>query len=200
MKVVCNSCGVNLKAPEELAGKTAKCPKCGNPVDVPTVLTRKSKTSIPPATERQREYAIELGIDFPPDINRRDISKLIDAAVEKRDDERLQRLEELGNRESEAWTQMREAVLKEIDEEDCRLSVARPQQMVDELANRNLGAVLIWFDIDDIDELVRHAKGVSFTATFADIITASEVRSILSAIGLESSAASEALREASRNN
>lgn len=85
-------------------------------------------------------YATELGISFPPDINRRDISKLIDAAIEKRDDERFRRLMELGNRESQAWREMREAVLKEIDEEDCRLSVARPQQMVDELANRNLAA------------------------------------------------------------
>ncbi|MEX2091133.1 MAG: hypothetical protein WD971_00575 [Pirellulales bacterium] len=198
MKVICKSCGVNLKAPEQLAGKTAKCPKCGSPVHVPDAPPlRANNARIPPATERQKEYASELGIEFPPDIDRRAISKLIDAAVEKRDDERFERLMELGDRESEAWRQMREAVLKEIDEEDCRLSVARPQQMVDDLANRNLGAILVWFDIDNVDDLVAHAKGVNFTATFADIITASEVRSILTAVGLEASAASEALPNAS---
>jgi len=200
MKVVCGACGVNLKAPDELAGKNAKCPKCGNSVQIPATSAQKRKAPIPPATERQKKYARELGIDFPPDINRRDISNLIDAAIEKRDEERYQRLEEMSRRESKAWEEMREAVLKEIDEEDCRLSIARPQQMVDQLADRNSGAILIRFDIDDVDELLRHAKGVQFTVTYADIITASEARSILTAVGLEAAAASEALREASDNN
>jgi hypothetical protein len=134
-----------------------------------------------------------LGIDFPPDINRRDISHLIDTAVEKRDNGRFERLNELGDRESDAWREMREAVLKEIDEEDCRLSAATPQQMVDELADRNLGAILIWFDPDDVDGLVRHVKGVKFTATFADLISASDARAVLATVGLEASAASDAL-------
>jgi hypothetical protein len=187
MKVVCSTCGVNLKAPDELAGKTAKCPKCGNAVEVPESTQPAKRIPIPPATERQKEYASELGIVFPPDINRRDISSLIDAAIQKRDNERFQRLDELGKRENEAWQQMREAVLKEIDEEDCRISAAQPKQMIDELADRGFGAILIWFDIDDLDHLISNSPDVKVNVSFADLISEMEMRSVLRVIGVEAS-------------
>jgi hypothetical protein len=182
MKVVCRTCNANLQARNELAGKTAKCPKCGNPVAVPNSVPR-SKGTVPLATDRQNEFAASLGIDFPPDINRREISELIDAAVQKQDDERFDRLEEFSRRESDAWREMREEVLAEIDEKDCRLSIARPKQMVDELANRNRGAILISFDFNDVDDF-DHLSDVNFAISFTDDMTESDMRSVVMSIGL----------------
>jgi hypothetical protein len=182
MKLKCSNRGARLQAKAEVAGKTAKCPTCGESIEIPVAPAPSQKKPVPLATERQKEYATELGIDFPPEISRRELSALIDDAVQKQDEEGYERLEELGKRESEAWQQMREAVLKEIDEEDCRLSAAQPQQIVDELGNRNLGAILIWFDIDDIDRLIKSAEGVNFTVSFADIMSETEMRAALNTI------------------
>lgn len=187
MKVICGSCGVNLKARDELAGKTAKCPKCGSAVEVPTARPRPTKGNVPRATERQKEYATELGIDFSPDIDRRAISELIDVAVQKRDDERYDKLEELSDRESQAWKEMRESVLEEIDEEDCRLSRAQPSQMIEELSNRGRCSVLITFDFDDVSDF-GDLTGAHFQVQFSDDMEKSDMQSILMGLGLQMAA------------
>ena len=35
IKVKCNSCGTTLSAPDNAAGKRAKCPKCESPIEIP---------------------------------------------------------------------------------------------------------------------------------------------------------------------
>lgn len=40
------------------------------------------------ATAKQKEFARDLGIDFPPDISKSAISRRIDRAIAKRDQER----------------------------------------------------------------------------------------------------------------
>jgi predicted RNA-binding Zn-ribbon protein involved in translation (DUF1610 family) len=184
MKVVCGSCGTHLKANDELAGKTAKCPKCGNPIEIQVDRPRGERVRISPATDRQKDYAVSLGIEFSPDVNRKDISKLIDAVVQKEDDERFDRLEELSRRENKAWQEMREEVLAEIDEEDCRLSVASPKQMVNEFSNRNRGAILISFDRDEVSDFGQLAN-VNFEISFSDDIAESEMRSVLMSLGYQ---------------
>ena len=37
IRVTCNSCGAVLKTKDSMAGKTAKCPHCGDPVRIPDV-------------------------------------------------------------------------------------------------------------------------------------------------------------------
>jgi hypothetical protein len=183
MNVKCAKCGVELKAKDDLAGKTAKCPKCGNVIRVPESVAATAKPTIPPATDRQREYATSLGIEFPPDINRKDLSEMIDLAVQHRDEERYKKLDQLGDRESEAWQKMREEVLAEIDEHDCRLSKAEPSQMVQELANRNRGGILISFDLDEVvnfDDLSAVNVNISFSD---DALEEGDVRSVLIWIG-----------------
>ncbi len=69
-------------------------------------------------------------------------------------------------------------VIAEIEEEDCLLSKATPAQMLEELANRNRGEILISFDWDDdidFDDLV----GRSFGIEFSEDLDESDMRSIL---------------------
>jgi len=179
MNLICGSCGKKLKAKDELAGKTAKCPKCGNAIEIPRAAPN---TKIPPATERQKDYATSLGIDFPSDIDRKEISQLIDTAVQQRDERRFKQLSELSDRESEAWRAMREEVLAEIDEEDCRLSKAQQDQMVEELANRNRGAILISFALDDVVDF-EDLTGVRFELSFSEDLDESEMHSVLMWMG-----------------
>ena len=78
--VACPSCKARFTASDEAAGKTAHCTKCGSAITVP----------IPPrplATEKQEEFARDLGIQFPDNIDRRAISELIDAAVANQDED-----------------------------------------------------------------------------------------------------------------
>lgn len=119
-----------------------------------------------------------LGIGFSANINRRDISKLIDAAIVKQDDERYKRLDDLSDRESEAWKEMRKEVLAEIDAEDCRLSKAMPSQIVEALSDRGLAAILITMPSDDIidfDDLT----GVKVDISFSDEMTQENMESAM---------------------
>ena len=93
----------------------------------------KPKKVAPLATERQREYARELGIDFPENISRREISDLIDQAVAKRDEERFRRLDELERREA--------AIADSLS-----LAHASTSQMIEALENRGTLAILITLD------------------------------------------------------
>jgi Domain of unknown function (DUF4190) len=36
IEVACGKCGAKLRAPDNAAGRTAKCPKCGSPITVPS--------------------------------------------------------------------------------------------------------------------------------------------------------------------
>ena len=123
-----------------------------------------------------------MGIEFDDTVSRREISELIDEAVKKQDEERYARLEDLQNRESEAWRKMREEVLKEIDTEDCRLSRADTDDMLEELERRGLEAVLITFGSDEVVDY-EDLSGVQFGVSFSDGMSESDMRQVVSAVG-----------------
>jgi len=178
IQITCSGCNTVLKAKPEWAGKQAKCAKCGATIEIPALVQSKVQVDAPPATDRQKEYAKSLGIDFPDKINRRDISKLIDDAVAKSDDERFERLDELGRREGQAWEEMRQEVLAEIDAEDCRLSKATKSQIIEALSERGLAAILItipWDDIVDFHDLT----GVKVEISFSDDMTQEDVEATI---------------------
>jgi hypothetical protein len=103
-EIQCKSCGAKLRAGVGLIGKTVNCPKCNNPltvavppedielaktISVNTVDGQVADAEPPskrrryrPATEKQKEFATDLGIEFAPDINAHDISILIDKALD----------------------------------------------------------------------------------------------------------------------
>ena len=100
-----------------------------------------------PATDEQKQYAKSLEIKFPSDISKIEISRLIDAELKKTENENL------------------------ISEDT--LSIATPSKMVEELYNRNLGAVLITFDAD-IE--FKTGEKMSFDVSFSDSMTESQMK------------------------
>lgn len=141
--------------------------------------TAETPTQIRLATARQKEYAQSLGIEFSDDITVETMSKLIQDAVDKRDEDYYEKLDEMEQRGSDAWKKMREEVLAEIDEQDCRLSKATPSQMVTELSEqRDLAAVLLtlpWDGIEDFGNLT----GKSLNISFGDDMTLEDVEDLI---------------------
>jgi len=135
--------------------------------------------SVEVATERQKEYARALGIVYDDTITRDEISRLIDEAQVAEDAARWQRLNELNDRKSDAWNEMRKAVLAEIDADDCRLSKATPAQMVRVLSDEHdLATVLItmpWSQIKDFENL----RGVESLISFSDAMSMDDVESVI---------------------
>ena len=155
---VCPSCAAKFRAPDEAAGKTAPCPKCRSPLTVPVPKQ-------PLATPKQKDYARELGIEFPDNIDRKAISNLIDDAVAKRDEVRFQRLDELEQREATAA-------------DGLRLADATAGEIVKALEARGLSAVIISMrrdDIEDFDQL----KGIGVNISFTDNMTQHDMESVI---------------------
>ncbi len=202
IQTTCNACQSKLQAKPDLAGKTVHCPKCGSPVTLPiptgkssenppttklasenpptTKLASVKESDIPPATEKQKDYARKLGITFPEDIDRRTISSLIDQALAAQDDARYQRLDELQNQESKVREELKQEIIAELDANDPRLSTATPAQMVEALENRAMGAVLVTFDPDvDPDDLAGVPLNVNYST---ETINLEMVKSVVAAL------------------
>jgi len=178
IRVKCSNCNAVLKAKVEWAGKQAKCPKCNATIEVHV-----SGQSCPPrppllATEKQKDYAISLGISFPETISRRDISKLIDEAVVALDEKRFERLDEIDRRETQARNEIRQEILEEIDADDCRLSKATTEQIVEELSERGLAAILITMQWDDIQDF-HVLSGTRAEIAFSDDMTQEDVEATI---------------------
>tara|TARA_R110002096_G_scaffold9342_4_gene37031 strand:+ start:241 stop:774 length:534 start_codon:yes stop_codon:yes gene_type:complete len=168
IKVSCSACGIKLKVGDELGGKRGKCPKCKSIIEIPE--------PIPPATEKQKNFARELGISFPDDINRRKISTLIDKALEKENERR----NELQDRESKAYAALRQEALAEVDEDNPRVSDASPDSIARALGERGLGAILITFDIETL-----YNETINFNVVHdEDNMDDEDVHKILSHLGL----------------
>ncbi|MBM4030759.1 MAG: hypothetical protein FJ291_03135 [Planctomycetes bacterium] len=181
MDIKCNACQAVLVAPDSLVGKSGKCPKCGVVLQISdkTAAPVKKKEALP--TIPQIEYARSLGIDVPPNVSRRELSALIGSAVDKRDEERLRKLNELQDRESKASEDMRAEILAEIDEEDCRLSEADPGGMAQELGRRGLAALVVTFDARYIN--LEKAGCVPFKIAFSENMTEQDVRKAFIVLG-----------------
>lgn len=104
------------------------------------------KGNVPPATERQKDYARSLGIDFSEDIDRREISDLIAAAQ----DQRLDNLAKVEEREGKVYEKLRKEIEAEIYRDDKPLSTASPGDMATALENRGFAAIVLTFDPRDI--------------------------------------------------
>ena len=192
IQTICNSCQSRIKARPDLAGKTARCPKCGSTITIPspteespevrpaTDIVSAKKPGIPPASEKQKDYARKLGVAFPEDIDRKAISSLIDQALAAQDEARYRRLDELQDRESKVRDELKQEVIAELDAYDPRLSIATPDQMVEALQDRAMGVILITFDPDlDPSDLT----GVSFNINYScETIDMEMVKSVIGAL------------------
>ena len=185
----CTSCKSRLQAKPKLAGKTLACPKCSTQlvvpqVEAPAVTEEIANTKKPPlATDKQKAFATELGIAFPDDIDRRTISKLIDDALEKQVDGRYDRLNDLQDKENKIRDELRDEIMAECDEEDPRMSVATTEQILEALARRDTGAILITFEygvLSGVDDLT----GEKFTMNSTDDLDENDLKTIVSWLGM----------------
>ncbi|WP_436717215.1 hypothetical protein U8335_09500 [Roseiconus lacunae] len=185
----CQSCDASLRANPKLAGRTLACPKCETEIVVPSPIqastagTKAIKKGPPPATDKQKAYATQLGIEYPDDIDIRAMSQLIDEAQLRQEDERYERLDELQKKESDVREQLRAEILSECDEEDARLSVATKEQMLDELDERDIGAILITLDYGELTDL-EDLSGVKLAISNTDNLEADDVKAVLTWLGM----------------
>ncbi len=194
-RIACPFCGARLSAKPKLAGRQLACPKCNGefivpsppdtsplPPPEPPLPTADSKPAkrIPP-TEKQIAFATELGVEFAEDIDRRDLSKLIDAAIIKRDDERFQRLDEIQEKENQVREELRAEIMAECDQEDPRLSVATSEQIVESLDQRMIGGILLTFSYDELGgfENFEELVGKSVHMNHTDDVDTEDVIKIL---------------------
>jgi len=183
----CTSCNSRLQAKPKLAGKTLACPKCSTQLTVPeqtpdTPASEAQPKKPPLATEKQKDFARELGVDFPDDVDRKTISEMIDEALAKQDDARYERLNELQDKESAIREELRAEVLAECDEEDARISVATKEQILDGLAQRDIGAILVTFEygvLSGVDDLT----GEKFELNSTDDLDEDDLKTIISWLG-----------------
>lgn len=172
-------------------GKTGKCTKCGVPVLVeeksskhdesqsgdPARSAAPQDTFLEP-TAKQLNFASNLGIDYPKDITRPVLSALIDEAIQRQRDEDERRTRQLMDRENEAYEEIRKRVLTDLDENDPRLSVATPKQIVDCLENRGIAAIIVSFSMDKVYSY-SELDGTPCTISIPDGMTHRELATIL---------------------
>jgi len=140
--IACPKCNATLHVDEEHVGKQGKCRACGTSFVIPRACdpppndVRVPKRAQLPATDRQKAFARDLGIQFDESIDRNSISKLIAAAQERENTERFEQLELLADRESDAYRQIREEILLEVDKDDPRLSKATSVEIMKTLGKQ----------------------------------------------------------------
>lgn len=181
VSITCGNCKSELKVKQRLAGRDINCPKCGNAITVTSATLpppEAKKSDIPPATERQKEFALTLGISFSPDINRRDISALIEKAIAKRDEERDTTIQDWSQREGEFWEEAKKSVLAEMGSDEVPVSKATPRQIIDALDERGIAAILImvpWDDVTDFSNL----QGLEVSLSYSDTMSKADYESLI---------------------
>ena len=73
ISVVCPTCAAKINAPDKAAGKHVKCPKCGEPLLVPSAAgpTPDWMQEAPPATTPGRPRVPNPAKVHPEDLSRR---------------------------------------------------------------------------------------------------------------------------------
>ncbi|PKL47880.1 MAG: hypothetical protein CVV39_05165 [Planctomycetes bacterium HGW-Planctomycetes-1] len=111
-----------------------------------------------PATDSQKQYAKSLEIDFPPNISKIEISRLIDAKLKEQDDE--------------------------IPVNNDTLANATLSKIVEELLyNRDLSAILITFDKNKTD--FENLNGLEIFTTYSDNITENQMKTFIIGLGYQ---------------
>ena len=67
----CPSCGRQLKAPDEMAGRRGKCPHCQGPIQVPEAVSQAEDVPVAEEVPDQRAYALASPPEPGPEENRR---------------------------------------------------------------------------------------------------------------------------------
>jgi aspartate aminotransferase-like enzyme len=163
------------------------CPGCSTKIVVPPPPTEENSPSkskaVPPATEKQKQFATELGVEFPDSIDRRAISELIDAALQKQDEERFDRLNALQNNENNVREEIRAEIMAECDEDDPRVSTVTTEQLMEAYAMRDKGAILISFEYGVLSG-IEDSKGEKFDINSTDDLEPDDIKRIITMLGM----------------
>ena len=97
MKVFhCDHCGKDMKVKDSFAGQRGLCPYCNSEVLVPALVAtcnlveskmpsepeKPAELEVKPPTEKQLDYAKKLGVEIPTGVSRKELSRLIDEALD----------------------------------------------------------------------------------------------------------------------
>lgn len=188
MRIECPKCNAAFIVADENVGRQGRCKRCNATFIIDPPSTRVELEPGPagrlPATARQRDFARELGIPIDGPIDRRSLSKLISVAVDRRDKEELKRLASISSCEGEAYEQVRKQILEDLDPTDIRLSLASPEQMMQSLSGRGLGAILLHWTPDEEAESATAFKRLEIAWT-DDLFDEVQMRAVLQMIGLK---------------
>jgi DNA-directed RNA polymerase subunit RPC12/RpoP len=169
ISVICKKCGAKFSASRRAEGQKLKCLKCESAILI--------AESGPPATQKQKEFAKDLGIEFNESVSKAEMTRLITAALAQADEDQRLQLAALDAREKAAA----ERKAKKAGTEGVNLATASPEQMVEEMAARGLAAFMVaipWKNVrDDFKSLV----GVPFSVYFSDEMSQEDVEDVIGA-------------------
>jgi len=85
IRIECSGCGSKLNAKDELAGQTRKCPKCGQPIQIPEAPPSPETEAIPlvESTDQHAQHATEVHLPtkhFPDRLDRQNRYLILDKA------------------------------------------------------------------------------------------------------------------------
>lgn len=183
----CPKCAAKLKAKVSQVGRELNCPGCKSSIKVPndakqrTQAPDRQKQFVAP-TAKQIEFATELGVQIPEDVDRRALSKMIDGALMKTEMRRYDLLNANDQKENQIRDELRNEVLAEVDEEDPRVSIASVERMIQSLDERQIGAIVILYDYGEMSGDADFS-GKTFEMKSTDDLDEDDIKRIISMLG-----------------
>lgn len=114
--------------------------------------------SIPVATKRQKEFATKLGIRFKETVNRAEISRLIDAALHKENEQQdPDDHSTVDSTDDEGRERIRQEIIEEMREDgSIPLSLATPDDISKHFENvRDLDMLIIYSPNNTFEQLIQ---------------------------------------------
>lgn len=157
-QLTCPGCGAIHAVDEQYVGKMGKCNKCGTrillqpqPIEKasapPTPPAQaKSRRKDRPATDKQKAFALDLGIEFEEGISAKRLSQLIDAAL--------------------AYEEAVDSGQVEVQLKTLRK--CEPSDMVEALRNRGESAILVHWDSAAASSEEDFGGGISFSDNLSE--------------------------------
>lgn len=210
----CGHCNRILKLKDKCAGLTGECPYCKGVITVPAVVPTsppppadiivdgEPAKDFKPPTEKQLDYARNLGINVPDGIDRRQLSQLIDDAKDNlpATEKQKQFLRELGVSFSEdirtnqismlidaaidIRDQVQHAVQTQFEQQmkdaGQLMEHATVEQLLQELSNREKPCVMLVLDNDEF----RYEENVPMSGQLLwnDFLSKEDVQYIVSVL------------------
>jgi hypothetical protein len=213
--VHCKHCGKKMRVKDSFAGTKGLCPFCKAEITVPAIAspsnaptrvhpvepksdatTPKQSESKPP-TEKQLEYARDLGIQIPENVTRQQLSRMIDEAIDNApategqkeflrnlgvkipDDIRRQQMSMLLDAALDLKSQVQEEARREIKEYEIAdlISQASFEQLLEGLKER--GKPFFLFTLEDDEFRYKDNVPIKGDLSWTDDLNPADVQWII---------------------